>query len=166
MGRKLLIGGLVSTALLVGTLVGVSYGGGGGITEPRVIELTHSSCGKDAHCWFYQLKAGPGFGQLVQGRIPSYDVDGNLVGTSHAWVTTASGTGSIATVIERLKDGANTDRGSVTLTGFVQRNGCYFGDEVCTFAVTGGSGAYVNVRGYATVESDPEGIRTTLYLIP
>ena len=53
MARKLLIGGLVSAVLLVGTLVGISYGGGGGITQPEEIVLTHSICGKDARCEYF-----------------------------------------------------------------------------------------------------------------
>ncbi len=170
MGRKLLIGGLASAVLLVGALVGVSYGGGGGITEPQVIVLSHSSCGKDARCGFFKLKplgsSDSAYGQLILGRIPSHDVDGNLVGMSHGWVSSAQGTGSFATVIETLKPGPHTSRGSVTLTGFVPGGGCYFGDKVCTFAVTGGTGAYVNARGYATVEAVRRQIRTTLHLIP
>jgi len=167
MARKLLIGGLASAVLLAGTLVGVSFGGGGGITQPEEIVLTHSVCGKDARCQYFRLlpRSG-GYGQLIQGRLPSRDIDGNVVGMSHANVVTAQGTGSIATVIETLKDGPHTSRGSITLTGFVQRDGCYFGDEVCTFAVTGGTGAYVNVRGHATLEQVGKKIRTTLSLIP
>jgi len=168
MGRKLLIGVLASAVLLVGTLVGVSFGGGGGITQPEEIVLTHSICGKDARCEFFRLDPSSrgGDGQLIQGRLPSRDVDGNVVGMSHAQVVTVEGTGSTATVIQTLKDGPHTSRGTITLTGFVQRDGCYFGDEVCTFAVTGGTGAYVNVRGHATLERVGKKIRTTLSLIP
>lgn len=170
MGRKLLIGGLGAALLLAGTLVGVSYGGGGGITEPEEIVLTHSICGNDARCGYFMWKPVKGsdsrFGQAIIGRLPSHDADGNLVGTSHALVTTGHGVGSIVTGIERLKDGPYTSRGSVTFTGFVQPDGCYFGDEVCTFSITGGTGAYVNARGHATVERVQRQIRTTLHLIP
>ncbi|MGH2540221.1 MAG: hypothetical protein ACRDGK_06850 [Actinomycetota bacterium] len=169
MGRKLLIGGLASAVLLVGTLVSVSYGGRGGITQPEEIVLTHSICGKDARCGYFRLKPstkGTGFGQVIQARVPLRDVDGNLVGMSRGHVVTVQGTGSVATVIDTLKDGPHTYRGSVTLTGFVQSGGCYFGDEVCTFAITGGTGAYVNARGQATLERVQRKIRTTLHLIP
>jgi hypothetical protein len=169
MGRKLLIGGLASAVLLVGTLVSVSYGGGGGITQPEEIVLTHSICGKDARCRYFQLeptRESAGFGQLIQGRLALRDVDGNLVGMSRGQVFTVRGTGSVATVIETLKEGPHTSRGSLTLTGFVRKDGCYFGDEVCTFAITGGTGAYVNARGHAMLEAVGRKIRTTLHLIP
>ena len=167
MARKLLIGGLVSAVLLVGTLVGISYGGGGGITQPEEIVLTHSICGKDARCEYFEFTPKSGaFGQLIQGLVPLLDVDGNVVGKTHAQVVTVQGAGSIATVVETLKDGPHTSRGSVTLTGFVQRGGCYFGEQVCTFAVTGGTGAYINGRGHATLEAVGKKIRTTLSLIP
>jgi hypothetical protein len=52
------------------------------------------------------------------------------------------------------------------LTGFVRKGDCLVGGDPCTFAVTGGTGAYLNVRGYATVATDPKGFRTTLYLTP
>ena len=169
MARKLLIGGLASAVLLVGTLVGVSFGGGGGITQPEEIVLTHSNCGKDARCQYFKLdKYGQsgGFGQLIQAWVPLHDFDGNVVGALHGHVVTVQGTGSTATVIQTLKDGPHTSRGSITLTGFVPSGGCYFGDKVCTFAVTGGTGAYDNVRGHATVERVGKKIRTTLSLIP
>ena len=168
MRRKLEIGALAAALLMSGLLVGVSYGGGGGITDPTVIELSHSNCGKDAHCWFHALRSdeGSGIGQLTQARLSQHDVDGDVVGMSHAWLTFAKGTGWMFTGVETLRNGPHTSHGSITLTGFVPRHGCYFGGDPCTFAVTGGTGAYLNVRGYATVAPDPKGFRTTLYLIP
>ena len=85
-----------------------------------------------------------------------------MTGTLHVFVTFAKGTGWMDTSVVTLRDGPHTSSGTVALTGFVKHDACYFCDEVCTLAVTGGTGAYENVRGHATVERIGEGLRMTL----
>ncbi len=155
MSKRIGIGLLATALLATGAWVGVAYGGSGGITQPVVIELTHSMCGEDGRCAYYLLRplqgTGSGDGQAIQARLPSYDVDGNRAGTTHGWLSSAPGTGSLYSGVETLREGPHTSRGSITLSGFVPNDGCFFGGSVCTFAVTGGTGAYKNVRGHATV---------------
>jgi hypothetical protein len=153
MMRKLSVG-LVATALVLsGAMVGVSYGGESGITEPEVIELSLDVCSNA--CRGFELR-DVGFGRrgtalITLNHDALLDVEGNPVGRSSAQCTTSGGKGGgtpwVCTIVVTLKAGTYTEAGTVVLTGIYR-----FSDPPEEYAVTGGTGAYENVRGYATQE--------------
>ena len=161
MSRKLSIGVLAAALLLSGALVGISFGGGGGITQPEVIELSLTICGRP-NCTGWELRHtawGRGGGLVTSATDPLFDVDGTRVGRQNARCVV--GGDWFCTYVVTLKDGPYTEDGTVVTTGI-------FGwEDGSTLAVTGGTGAYENVRGFATLE-DPKGDNDslTLHLIP
>ena len=162
MTRKLSIGVLAAALLLSGALVGVSFGGGGGITQPEVIELSLTICGRP-NCTGWETRHaewGRGTGLVTAARDPLFDVDGTRVGRQSQRCVVADEW--FCTYVVTLKDGPYTDGGTVATTGI------YGWDEGSTLAVTGGTGAYENVRGYATLEvpRGPDNDVLTLNLIP
>jgi hypothetical protein len=165
MTRKLSVGALVAALLLSGALVGVSFGGGGGITQPEVIELSLNLCGDS--CRGFELRdvafGRRGTALITVSSDPLSDADGTRVGTYSYDCTTSDGRGGgtpwVCTAVVSLKDGAHTDRGTVTTTGIYRF-------DTSRFAVTGGTGAYENVRGYATMEVVDKHEVLTLNLIP
>jgi len=157
--RKLSIGAIAASLLLSGAMVGVSYGGGGGITEPEVIELEVAFC--EPLCRFYSLRDTDGErnGQITSAKQGLFDVDGNKVGTHHATCVQSSGqraTQNLCTFVHTLKDGPHTQQGTIMATGIL----AFDGNDV--FAVTGGTGAYEGVRGSIVLDADGY----TLNLIP
>ena len=165
MTRKLSVGVIAAALLMSGALVGVSFGGGGGITQPEVIELSLDLCGKS--CRLFELR-DPVFGRrgnalITLSKDSLFDVDDNEVGAQSEHCTTSEGRGGgtpwVCTYVLRLKPGPHTERGTVVTTGIYR-----FGPS--TFAVTGGTGAYENVRGYATLEVVGKREFLTLNLIP
>jgi hypothetical protein len=152
--RKLSVGVLAAALLLSGAMVGVSYGGGGGITEPEVIELSLDVCGNNA-CRGFELRdigfGRPGTALITLNNDALFDVDGSRVGRQSAQCTTSDGrsggTPWVCTYVVALKAGTYTEPGTVVLTGIYR-----FSDPPEELAVTGGTGAYDNVRGYATQE--------------
>jgi len=160
MTRKLSVGALAAALLMSGALVGASFGGGGGITQPEVIELSLTICGRP-NCTGWELRHaawGRGTGLITVARDPLFDVDGTRVGSQHAQCVVGDW---MCTYVLELKAGPYTELGTVVTTGI------YRFDEGSTLAVTGGAGAYENVRGTATLE-DPRGPDDvlTLNLIP
>lgn len=154
---------LASALLLSGLLVGVSYGGGGGITEPQVIELVTSGCATNdadpaTECRVYQLKDTDGerSGEIFRFKVPLADTDGNPVGRGYLECSGSKGTGSTCTLVLSLKPGPFTDLGTIVSTGL----------NLPPRAITGGSGAYLNVRGEITGEDQSDGFHLTLNLIP
>lgn len=165
MTRKLSVGVIAAALLLSGALVGVSFGGGGGITQPEVIELTLDVCGDS--CRLFELR-DPVFGRrgnalIALSKDPLFDVDGNQVGHQSEHCTTSDGTGGgtpwVCTYLLKLNAGAHTEHGTIVTTGI------YRFSDPSRLAVTGGTGAYENVRGYATLV-DAEPATLTLNLIP
>ena len=156
MTRKLSIG-VVSVALLMsGAMVGVSSGGSAaGITDPEVMELTF----EDERIEFFALNTfdGEQRGQLTWIKRSLFDADGNLVGTQRVECTAIIAPAWICTTVNSIKDGPNTDKGTIVATGVY--NG--FAPS-STFAVTGGTGAYNNVGGRAKQVDN----NYTLYLVP
>jgi hypothetical protein len=163
MVRKLSIWVLVAALLMSGALVGVSFGGGGGITQPEVIELSYRR--QRAH--FFPLRDGDGrqTGQVTLIKRRLLDVDRNGVGHMNISCTVAvqPAVNWICDSVLTLKAGPYTERGTVVTTGIYASPGDGRTDSD-VFAVSGGTGAYENVRGYATQEEGPD--RYTLYLIP
>ncbi len=156
MTRKLSVGVLAAALLLSGALVGVSFGGGGGgIPQPEVLELTF----KDKRIEFFALDTfdGKQRGQLTWVKRSLSDVDGNPVGTQRVECTAIIDPGWICTIVSTIQDGPNTDKGTIVATGVYNGHAPF-----STFAVTGGTGAYDNVGGRAKQEDDSY----TLFLVP
>lgn len=161
MVRKLSVGVIATALLLSGGLVGVSVAGGQGIEQPEVIELSLDVCG--AKCKGYALRDpifGQGNGFMTLSRDPVFDVDGNKVGNQDESCVVSKGTAFVCSYVITLKDGQHTQAGTVVTTGI------YLFDDPTTFAVTGGTGAYANVRGYAALETSGGQEFLTLNLIP
>jgi hypothetical protein len=165
MTRKLGIGVLAAALLMSGALVGVSFGGGGGITQPEVIELSVAICGRKGACHHYPLREGDGrqTGQVSMIKDPLLDVDGNQIGHINIFCSVANArqTNWVCTNVLTLKAGDHTERGTVVTTGIAVGRGP---GPTETFAVTGGTGAYENVRGFA-IQDDEQNLYT-LHLIP
>jgi len=161
MMRKLSVG-LVAVALLMsGAMVGVSFAGGEGIEQPEVIELSLEICG--AKCKGYALRDpifGQGNGFMTLSHDPVFDVDGNKVGNQEESCVVSKGTAFVCSYVITLKDGPHTENGTVVTTGIYR-----FGDPTA-FAITGGTGAYANVRGYAALETSGGQEFLTLNLVP
>ena len=150
--------------LVVGALFGISYGGGGGITQPVVLELTTTGCVTNdddpaTRCHIYRLRDENGrrSGEISRIRQPVFDKDGTNVGILIGQFVSGKGTGTTVTGVFNLKDGPFTDKGTVVLIG---------APTAFDGAVLGGSGAYDNVRGDWVAESVQDGFLVTLNLIP
>jgi hypothetical protein len=165
MQRKFGVAALSGALLLSGLWVGVSYGGNGGIAEPKLIELNAGHCGgPQTRCRFYGLRTeGKVDGQILTVQGPSTDVDGTAVGRFRETCTYVGGTSNVCTQVFTLKPGPHTERGSIVTTGVL---GEWVEGLNGTFAVTGGTGAYVNVRGHAEKVYDGRDFIFTLHLIP
>ena len=94
-------------------------------------------------------------------KDPLLDVDGNQVGHMNISCTVADApqTNWVCTNVLTLKPGDHTERGTVVTTGIGLGPG-----PTDRFAVTGGTGAYENVRGFA-IQDDEQNLYT-LHLIP
>jgi hypothetical protein len=162
MGKRIIVGVLSAALLSSGALVGVSFGGAnGGITEPQVIELRLDPCSQVCRHYQFPNTDDRGVGQLTMGKNPISDADDNRVGKMTLSCVVSDGQGSddtnwTCTHVLSLTAGPYTERGTVVTTGI------YYTGEKDVVAVTGGTGAYENVRGTAVVE----GRNYTLYLIP
>ena len=165
MARKLSVGSIAVAMLISGGLVGVSYGQGGGITEPQVIELSLDLCGDS--CRIFELQdpvhGRDGNALITLAKDPLFDVDGNQVGFQSEHCTTSEGhrvgTPWICTHVLKLKAGPHTEPGSVVTTGI-------YTFDTSTFAVVGNTKAYENVRGSARMVVVEGREVLTLNLIP
>jgi len=162
-GRNGAVAILASALLVSGLFVGVSYGGGGGITEPQVIELVTTGCGTNdndpaTECHVYRLKDTDGerSGEIFRFKVPLADTDGNPVGRGYLECSGSKGTGQTCTLVLSLKPGPFTDLGTIVSTG----------TGLPPSAITGGSGAYLNVRGDMTGEGQNDGFHLFVNLIP
>jgi hypothetical protein len=150
MGKKLSVGILAAALLLSGLLVGVSYGDAPSkaIADPQVLRLVLSD-----------QSEGKGTHPINDARIAAEDQDGNLVG----WMRWQGkkGVDWHVTIVFGLQPGTYTERGTV------QTAGIFRGFSGESLAVTGGTGAYSNVRGYLKLTAEPGDVFvTTLYLTP
>ena len=162
-GRNGAVAVLAAALVVSGLFVGVSYGSGGGITDPQVIELTTVGCTTDdgdpaTECSVYRLEdtEGQRSGSVVRFRVPVWDVDGTQVGRAFLECVTSTGAGSVCTNVLSLKEGPYTDLGTIVSTG----------TGLPPRAITGGSGAYLNVRGEMTGATVGGDFVLTLNLIP
>jgi hypothetical protein len=158
------VGVLVGALLLSGLFVGISQAGGGGITEPQVLELVTYGCSTDdgdpaTGCRVFYLRDDEGkrSGEIFRFRTPIADVDGNPVGQGFLQCDIAKGTGRTCTLVLSLKPGPHTELGTIVATGV---------ESFPPPAITGGSGAYLNVRGDITGEDQNDGFHLFVNLIP
>ena len=163
-GRNGAVAILASALLVSGLFVGVSYGGGGGITEPQVIELVTNGCATNdndpaTECRVYRLKDTDGerSGEIFRFKVPLQDTDGNPVGRGYLECSGSKGTGQTCTLVLSLKPGPFTELGTIVSTGV---------NSLPPSAITGGSGAYLNVRGDMTGEDQNDGFHLFVNLIP
>lgn len=165
--RKLSVGLVAAALLMSGAMVGVSFAGGEGIEQPEVIELSLDLCGDQ--CRGFELTdvvfGRRGTAWIVTSEDPVFDVDGAKVGHQSYDCTVSygrndkGGTPWLCTFVITLESGPHTETGTVVTTGIYDFDGS-------TFAVTGGTGAYENVRGYATMVLVDDREVLTLNLIP
>lgn len=140
--RKSGMWALVAALLLSGALVGVSQGRSPGIAEPQELMVFSGEVLEEAHR-----------GLVNQLRESAVDADGERVGTIR-W-TCLQGSDYICTVLYKL-DG----RGSVVSSGLFR------GFQGESFAVTGGTGGFSNVRGVVTYTVEADEFVHTLRLTP
>jgi hypothetical protein len=158
--RKVGIGVIAAAFLLSGALMGVSYGGDGRLAEPELIELHIDVCQRPH---FYLLRNDTKIaGQVTLCRSPIFDADGERTGTQNVSCTVSDATSWICTNLYALKAGSYTERGTIVSTGH------YVDGRDDEFAITGGTGAYQDVGGYAVqgVRGEGPGVDHTLHLIP
>jgi Dirigent-like protein len=160
-GRTALIAVLAMVVLVSGWLVSEAVAAGDGITEPTVVALS-STGSTDAGSRTYILRDTDGrrSGTISVFREPLLDADEHHVGNARVECTSAGHVAWFCTAIVTLHAGPFTQEGSVVYTGLF---GGFNGEEL---AVTGGTGAYQNVRGYATLTVEGDLFIRTLYLIP
>lgn len=163
-GRNGAVAILASALLVSGLFVGVSYGGGGGITEPQVIELVTTGCATNDNdpatdCRVYQLKDTDGerSGEIFRFKVWVSDVDGNPVGYTYLQCDIAKGTGRTCTNVLVLRPGPYTERGTIVSMGV---------QPFPPPSIVGGSGAYLNVRGEVSGEEQDDGFHLFVNLIP
>jgi hypothetical protein len=165
MTKKLSVAVLAGALLLSGALVGVSLAGSGSakITEPETISLHTDICGGGV-CLHYPLRQ-PGkepSGQVTLAKTPVTDVDGTRVGTVNTSCTVSTYTSWVCTLIVKLNAGPYTEAGTIVATGIYGSPG---DDKRDVHAITGGTGAYVNVGGTISQESH-SGENFILTLVP
>ena len=157
MRKRVTVGATVSALLLSGAMVGISYGGAATIDEPTEIVLRsgESLPGRD-----YPLRDTEGHKSGTIGALKErmIDADDATVGTL-VWTCFKSVAWTCTNVLT-LKAGAFTEAGSIVMTG---RFKGFTGESL---AVTGGTGAYANVRGQATLTYVDDAWTTTLSLLP
>ena len=180
MFRKVSIGLLSAALLMSGALVGVGYAGGVGDTqpavleEPTVIELMWKTGAEDSHIRFFPLAGdipggrfeaeGPTTGQITTKKLTLFDVDGNEVGRQYIDCIVTIDTPWICTLVSVLKDGPNTDKGTVVATGYSKHQPGM--PNISSIPVTGGTGAYNNVGGHVIQEGVDGTVKYTLFLEP
>jgi len=161
--RKTAVGVLAAALLLSGLMAGVSVGGSPGVTQPTDIVLTLPYCARTINpegtivCRSYPLVDGDDghSGRSDRFKSPVQDVDGHTVGHQYSECAETWGLPSMCTIFVALKAGPHTERGLIVLMHANHR-----------VAVVGGTGAYQNARGDATLEFTPGRATLTLHLIP
>lgn len=161
---RVAVGAISAALVLAGTMVGEAVAGGGGIPGPTVLELvsangcspTDGDPGTECRDFPLEDAGGALSGSLARFRLQLEDVDGNPVGRAFAECFDAKKTGSMCTLVLSLKPGPHTELGTIVATGV----------GLPPSAVTGGSGAYLNVRGDITAESQDDGFHLFVNLIP
>jgi hypothetical protein len=156
--RRIGAGALVAALLVSGLLVGVSYGGSEAITQPTTIVLTELEGTGIVSAVLRARGKDTGIMLMSEGHLE--DADGNRVGAYRIVCTGwKGGHANMCTRVDSIKPGPYTERGLISSVGLFR------GAERDVYTVTGGSGAYDNVRGDA-IERCTGGCTFTLNLIP
>jgi hypothetical protein len=153
--------------LLTGVLAGVSFGRSSGIVDPVTIPVWATACGEaDTHCKFFPIDTygGKQGGDIETFNVPIADQDGTIVGRNKVACTHARAVAAICNGVEILHAGAHTEAGTVQFAGIW--TGPSPDDPPAVFAITGGTGAYDNVRGHLTFGNDGTRFPIVMYLIP
>ena len=159
-GPKVGVAVLAAALLVSGMLMGAAYGAGAGITEPQVIALTLGSEGGAGRGFSIEDETGRRTGHLDVLRETLLDAEGNQVGDLRSMFLSAKRVTWQDVAVLTLIDGPNTDEGTVTFMG------TFDGFNGESMAVTGGTGAYENVRGTVTLSVIDDEFTYTLHLIP
>ena len=161
-----IVGLLVAGLLLFGSAVGVSFGGTSRISDPVDFELTSKGLdGPGAVFNQYPLRDTQGrrTGFVGTAKIPNYeDAEGNRVAEDRISCTDTDHVGVICTHVWSIDAGPYTERGTVTLSGIFRSLDA---GTVNHYAVTGGTGAYQNARGYVTEKVGRDWV-VTFHLLP
>jgi hypothetical protein len=123
-------------------MVGVSHGGSQAITQPTTIVLTEVEGIGIVPAVLRAKGEKTGIMLMTEGRLE--DADGNRVGAYRIVCTGFDGGhANLCTRVDSIKPGPYTERGLISSVGLFR------GAVRDTYTVTGGSGAYDNVRGDA-----------------
>ena len=144
--KTTVMGALIAALLASGLLVGVSLGDTTRIAAPLSVELVSGESLKDVTK-----------GIQHQLREEALDDSGARVGAIR-W-DCANGADWHCTVVYSL-------HGSVDERGTIVAAGIFRGFTGESLAVTGGTGAYANVRGSIELTAEPDGYTHSLELIP
>jgi hypothetical protein len=158
--RVIGVGALVAALVLPG-LMAVAGARRAAITEPETIELTLGPQDPDVDVFANYRLRGPEWrkGGLGMQRGAISDQDGTRIG-SILWSCIQSKVAWLCDVILTLKDGPYTQQGQVMTSGR------FFGFNGESLAIVGGTGAYVNARGQATLSATGDDLLVTLELLP
>jgi hypothetical protein len=157
--RRIGIGSLAAVLLVSGVMVGVSSGGTEAITQPSTIVLTEVEGTGIVPAVLRADGKETGIMLMTEGRLE--DADGNRVGTFRIVCTGfEGGHANMCTRVDSIKPGPYTERGLISSVGLFR------GAVRDIYTVTGGSGAYDNVRGDAAERCTRKGCTFTLDLIP
>jgi hypothetical protein len=159
--RKVLVGLLAAGLLAAALLVAGTRDGRAGPTDPSVIRLTYGKLLAEVS---YRLEGTNGARDtsidVFRGRL--LDEDGNVVGTHRCECLNATGphVGWFCTHVLSLRRGPSTGFGSVIVSGLFRG---FSGESA---VITGGTGAYAGVRGYAVSTVEGDEFVQTLHLEP
>jgi hypothetical protein len=145
------VNGTTATAIAVAGLLtagvaGLAAGQGGGLTEPTSMQLRSTGVIAEAKG-----------GQIVEGAA---DADGSAVGKIYWDCTNAEDVAWFCDAVIALDDAAASGAGTIVVQGLFDG----FNGE--SLAVTGGTGAYANARGSATLSLKDDAFTWDLDLIP
>ena len=162
MNTKIAVGVLAGALLMSGLLVGASYGGAESITEPTVLEFKMNTGAEGSEVRSFRLREYDGTccGQITEKDMPLFDLDGNVVGRQHISCTVSDSTEWFCRFVTKIKDGPNTDKGTVVAIGVKGPHGIHH------LAIVGGTGAYENAGGHAIEVERGSRAAFTLHLIP
>lgn len=154
--------------IFAAAITGVAMAGGGGISAPQTIELRAVGCGApETHCRFFTLRQNDkGTGAVETFNVPVLDKDGNVVGRNRAECIFAKYVGHQCTLTETLRTGPYTRPGTIVMSMLFHPDKLEPNGYVDTGAITGGSGAYENVRGQGTFGFDGTAYPIVLSVIP
>ena len=140
---------LAATLAIAIAAGGVASGRGAGITAPIDVQVYLAGDPVEGDA-----------GGTAMSRERLVDADGDEVGTIVVQDTLVKRVAWTMSAYLKIKSNASIEAGTITVSGLFRG----FNGE--TLAVTGGTGAYENVRGTATLSVENDRFTWTLHLIP